>query len=112
MQGLKAADLEEQVRLCIDNILMTEPVRAGYEITGVTLLPAQPLMTDQVGVQATIGRFLENPLGIQLYLSYYQGTNIWGYANWRGRDTNVLNTWCYHPHGSDRQQHVQHAARQ
>jgi hypothetical protein len=79
-------------RLCIDNVLMTEPVRAGYQITGVTLLPNQPLMTDQVGVQATIGNFLMAPQGIQLYLSYYKGTNIWGYANWRGRDTNVLNT--------------------
>ena len=73
-------------RLCIDNILMTEPVRAGYDITGVTLLPTQPLMTDQVGVQASIGRFLMNPQNIQLYLSYYKGTNVWGYANWRSRN--------------------------
>ena len=79
-------------RLCIDNIIMTEPIRAGYDITGVTLLPVQPLTNDLVGVQATIGRFLMSPQNIQLYLSYYQGTNIWGYANWRGRGVAVSNT--------------------
>ena len=71
-------------RLCIDNILMSEPVRASYEITSVTLLPSQPLMTDQVGVQATIGRFLMDPKGKRVFLSYVVGTNQWGKANWWG----------------------------
>ena len=71
-------------RLCIDNVLVTEPVRAGYEITGVLLQPAQPLMTDQVGVQATIGRFLMNPQGIHVYLSYVVGSTPWGVNNWWG----------------------------
>jgi len=71
-------------RLCIDNILMTEPVRAGYQIMSVTLLPAQPLMTDQVGVQATIGNKLMNPLGIHVFLSYVVGSNAWGLNQWWG----------------------------
>jgi hypothetical protein len=81
-------------RLCIDNLLMTEPVRAGYDIVDVTLLPTQPLMTDTVGLQATIGRFLMNPQDIHLYLSYSLQTNTWGYANWRGRGKDPLTNFC------------------
>ena len=80
-------------RLCIDNILLAEPMRASFDITGVCLLPAQPLTNDLVGVQATVGRFILNPQNIQLYLSYYAGTNNWGYANWRGRNV-IPSTNC------------------
>ena len=77
-------------RLCIDNILLTEPVRAGYEITSVQLLPGQPLMTDTVGVQATIGNPLMNPQGIHVFLSYVVSSNAaacsnaWGLNQWWG----------------------------
>ncbi|MGI6496460.1 MAG: choice-of-anchor D domain-containing protein [Kiritimatiellia bacterium] len=76
-------------RVCIDEVVMTEPVRAGYEIFDVRLLlddvaSQQPLHTDRVGVEARIGRFLMNPQDIRLYVSYFVGTNSWGVSNWRG----------------------------
>ncbi len=71
-------------RLCIDNVLVTEPVRAGFEIVSASLLPGQPLWPDKVGVQATIGRYLMNPQGIRVFLSYVVGTNNWGVKNWWG----------------------------
>lgn len=71
-------------RLAMDNVLVAEPIRAGYEITAVSLLPTQPLFSDEVAVQARIGRFLMNPQGIRLFLSYYDGTSPWGYGHWRG----------------------------
>ncbi len=76
-------------RVCIDEIVMTEPVRAGYEIFNVKLIlddedSQQPLYTDKVGIEAKIGRFLMNPQDIKLYASYIVGTNVWGVANWRG----------------------------
>ena len=75
-------------RLCIDNILMTEPVRAGFDILNVVLSPVQPLNTDQVGITATIGHFMMQPQGIHLYCSYNVGTNTWGYQNWWGSGSN------------------------
>ncbi len=71
-------------RLCIDNVLMAEAARSSYTITDVQLLPAQPLYTNQVGVQVTIDRFLMDPQDTRLYLSYVTGTSNWGYRNWWG----------------------------
>jgi hypothetical protein len=79
-------------RLCLDNVLMAEPVRAGFEIVNVALNPVQPLYTNSVAVTATIGKFLMNPRNVKVYLSYNLGTNRWGYANYRGRDLLPSNT--------------------
>ncbi len=69
-------------RVSLDDILVTEPVRAGYEISSVTLDPVQPLAGSNVNLRVEIGRFLMNPQGIELYCSYHVGTNVWGYTNW------------------------------
>jgi hypothetical protein len=69
-------------RVCIDNVLMTEPVRAGYEFRLVGLLPAQPLVGEPPGLKVEIGRFIMNPTNIRIYASWFVGTNTWGYTNW------------------------------
>lgn len=69
-------------RVCIDNVLMTEPVRPGYEFRAVTLSPEQPLVGQQPGLEVEIGRFIMNPEQIKIYVSYLVGTNTWGYTNW------------------------------
>lgn len=69
-------------RVCLDNVLVTEPVRAGYEIASVTLDPVQPLAGSNVNITVEIDRFLMNPQGIEIYCSYHVGTNTWGYTNW------------------------------
>jgi hypothetical protein len=69
-------------RVCIDNVLMTEPVRAGYEFRLVSLLPAQPLVGEPPGLKVEIGRFIMNPTNIRIYASWFVGTNTWGYTNW------------------------------
>jgi hypothetical protein len=69
-------------RVCIDNVLMTEPVRAGYEFRLVRLLPAQPLVGEPPGLKVEIGRFIMNPTNIRIYASWFVGTNTWGYTNW------------------------------
>jgi|GEM_PF-6890505 len=69
-------------RVGIDDVLMTEPVRSGFEFMAVRLLPEQPLVGKPPGVEVEIGRFIKNPSNIQVYVSYYVGTNTWGYTNW------------------------------
>ncbi len=69
-------------RVCIDNVLMTEPVRAGYEFRSIILLPEQPVVGQTPGIEVEIGRFIMNPEQIQVYVSYLVGTNQWGYTNW------------------------------
>jgi len=75
-------------RLCIDNVLVAEPMRPSFDILRVMLQPVQPLFSDQVGVAATIGNKSMFPSGIRVFLSYHVGTNVWGYQNWRGTGTN------------------------
>ena len=82
-----SADTNGYGRLCMDNVLVAEPIRAGFDVLSVVLNPVQPLTTNTVGITATIGHFLMHPTNIQLFASYYVGTNTWGYLNWRG---NVL----------------------
>jgi hypothetical protein len=69
-------------RVCIDNVLMTEPVRAGYEFRLVSLLPTQPLVGEPPGLKVEIGRFIMNPTNIRIYANWFVGTNTWGYTNW------------------------------
>lgn len=69
-------------RVGIDNLLITEPVRAGFDIVEVMLDPPQPEVGETVGVQARLENFLMNPQDIALRVEYYVGTNVWGRANW------------------------------
>jgi hypothetical protein len=81
-------------RVAIDNALMTEPVRAGYEIRSVRLVPTlrsadqiaiaptQPLENQSVDVEVEIGRFIMNPTGIRIFVSYHADSDVWGYTNW------------------------------
>lgn len=77
-------------RVCIDNVLMTEPVRAGFDFMSVALLPNQPLVGQPPGLEVTIGRFIMNPDTIRVYVSVTNspfvsitnGAAVWGYTNW------------------------------
>ena len=69
-------------RICIDNILVTEPVRASFEIQTVRLIPGQPLASGPVAIEVDIGRFLMNPKNVQIFVSYNPSSNTWGAASW------------------------------
>ncbi len=90
-------------RVCLDNIIVSEPLRPGYEVRSVILSPAQPLDDAPVGVVVEIGRFIMNPQGIEMFLSYHVGTNVWGTTNWWTRthsDGSRLVTLVNDPPGS------------
>lgn len=42
----------------------------------------QPLVSDDAGVEARLGNMLAAPSNIQMYVTYYVGTNVWGVDNW------------------------------
>lgn len=78
-------------RICIDNVLMTEPVRGGFDFMSVSPWPVeQPVVGTPSGLEVTIGRFIMNPTDIHIYVSYtnspftsiIDNTARWGYTNW------------------------------
>ncbi len=73
-------------RVCIDNVLVTEPSRPSFDISAVLLDPEQPVVSStNVTIKAKISRKMQNPKGIRLFVTYNVGTNNWGYTNWWGR---------------------------
>jgi len=73
-------------RLCLDNVLITEPVGADLDIDSVTVIPQIPLHTNPVRLSADLTGFLLSPSNIEVWTCYYIGTNEWG--NWP--DTNWI----------------------
>ena len=80
------SDTNNVGRICLDNILVMEPSRPGYDISKVVITPAQPIYNDPeapvVSVAATISRLTQKPENIRLFVSWHEGTNVWGYSNW------------------------------
>lgn len=72
----------ETARICVDNVLVSEPVRTSMDIVDVWVDPAIPLVGESVDVMARVGDFLMTPTNIALTAHYYQGTNYWGYDEW------------------------------
>ncbi|MEI7901683.1 MAG: hypothetical protein WCK89_15630, partial [bacterium] len=80
-------------RVCLDEVAVTEPVFPGFEIVNVKVLCEegdgtysttrfQPLVSDDVGVEAQISNIQLTPSNIHMYVEYYLGTNVWGVNNW------------------------------
>ncbi len=72
----------EGARICLDNVLVTDPVRPGFEIQSVSLIPEQPLSSEVPEIEVRLGRYIMNPENIEVFVSYRTGTNDWGYTNW------------------------------
>ena len=81
------SDTNDVQRVAIDNVIVTEPVRASIDILSVELIssgefPDIPLAGDPVGFLVKLGNPRMNPTDIHVYADYYIGTNVWGVANW------------------------------
>ncbi|MEI7900459.1 MAG: hypothetical protein WCK89_09400, partial [bacterium] len=85
-------------RVCLDEVAVTEPVFPGFEIVNVKVLCEegdgtysttrfQPLVSDDVGMEAQIANIQFTPSNIQMYVEYYVGTNVWGVDNWPAGQT-------------------------
>ncbi|MEI7900904.1 MAG: leucine-rich repeat protein [bacterium] len=73
-------------------------VYPGFDIANVKILCKdgdgsystnrfQPLLWDDVGVEAALGNMWVAPSNIQVYVTYYIGTNVWGADNWPTNET-------------------------
>ena len=70
-------------RVAIDNVLVTEPVRASIDILSVGMYPNDiPLVNEKVGFKVRLGNPRMNPTDIHVFADYYIGTNVWGVINW------------------------------
>ena len=81
-------------RVCIEEVAIEEPVFPGFDIVDVKALSDyfveyqtgderyQPLEGDTVGIEARIANLQLSPSNIQMYVTYYIGTNVWGVQNW------------------------------
>ena len=79
-------------RVCLEDIVVSEPVFPGFEIVGVKTLckdidntyntRQQPMEAEEFGIEARVANLLLAPSNIQMYVSYYIGTNVWGVENW------------------------------
>lgn len=79
-------------RVCLENVVVSEPVLPGFEIANVKLLDflstdsyvdyPQPLAGEVVHIQAEVVNQQMTPSNIAMYVDYYVGTNVWGADNW------------------------------
>jgi hypothetical protein len=70
-------------RICLDNILVAEPVAADVDLAGLVTLPNIPLYTNAVNFQVTLQNFFLSPSNFECRLYYHIGTNDWGdIENW------------------------------
>ena len=80
------SDTNGTQRVAIDNVIVTEPVRASIDVVEVTMFSERgeriPLVNERVGFEVGLGNPRMNPTDIHVYADYYIGTNIWGVANW------------------------------
>ncbi len=84
-------------RVCLDEVVVSEPVFPGFDIINVRLLVRnadgsygdrnQPLDGEDTDVEARMGNVHLSPSNIVMYVSYYVGTNAWGIGNWPAGQT-------------------------
>lgn len=78
-------------RVAIDNVLVTEPVRASIDILSVGMYPNDiPLGGEPVGFEVRLGNPRMNPTDIHVFAEYFIGTNVWGVANWSATPTGAI----------------------
>jgi hypothetical protein len=87
-------------RVCLEELAAAEPVFPGFEISAVHSMcidnnayndeRRQPLHSDEVGIQAQVSNIRQDPRNIQMFVSYYVGTNVWGADNWPAGEVKTL----------------------
>ena len=84
-------------RVMIDNILITEPVRASISVGDIVFDPDIPLSTDSVGAKIRLVNPKMNPRNIRVRLEYFAmpgrslTPELWGYNAWKGIEQEQLN---------------------
>ena len=64
----------ENGRVLIDNVLITEPVRASIDVGSVEFLPGVPLCTTNTGARVKLVNPRKNPEDIRVFIDWYVST--------------------------------------
>jgi hypothetical protein len=95
-------------RVCVEEVVVSEPVYPGFDIVNVNLLKypdgtpgVQPLAFEDVHIEATVSNQQLSPSNIVLYVSYYVGDNLWGAENWWSSPDKVTKRMFPVSEGSD-----------
>jgi hypothetical protein len=75
-------------RFAIDNILISEPIGADFNIGNVRTIPAIPIYTNEVRFSATLSGFFLDPNNIEVRAYYRIGTNEYPWGQWPFTSTN------------------------
>ena len=75
-------------RVCIDNILIAEPLAADFSIQRLSIDPPVPLYTNTVRFQVETAGFVADPSNIEMRIYYHLGTSPW--ATWPTNEFIVL----------------------
>ncbi len=67
-------------RVCIDNVLIAEPLASDFSIVGLTIDPPVPLYTNTLRFQVETAGFIANPSNIQMRVYYHPDKLPW--ATW------------------------------
>lgn len=67
-------------RVCLDNVLITEPMGASFDVDYLRTIPEVPLTNQEVRFEARLSNFFYNPSNFDVRVYYTVGSNLW--ATW------------------------------
>ncbi len=65
-------------RVCIDNVLIKEPMGAALTLANITTIPSVPLYSTSVGIEVEVTKNIFNASNVTMRAYYKTGTNNWG----------------------------------
>ena len=80
------AETNNASRVAMDNVLITQPVGAGFEVDYLRIIPEIPLDADEVLFETRLSNFFLDPTNIICRVYYHIGSNEW--ASW-SKDNSV-----------------------
>ena len=70
-------------RVMLDNVLVTEPVRAGIDVGDIYFVPDIPLASSEPSGRVALVNPRMRPEITAVELQWYAGTNLWGWSQWK-----------------------------
>jgi len=87
------SDIVDMGRACIENLMIAQPFGATVYLRNMTLIPALPLVGDEVRIKADLYDTFYNPSNISLQAIYTTDTNNWGqYIGAQSKDMDIITT--------------------
>ena len=69
-------ETNDSCRVMLDNVLITEPVRASIDVGSVEFTPGVPVITEDTGATVKLVNPRKNPKDIQVFIDWYALPNV------------------------------------